>query len=450
MNTISFNERPIALGLVADLKNELLTTNSSSSKKVIVSDFLNSLETVSEQEREDVKYYIEAIFNSHIKFGLTSALFNSVEHNNTSANISDKDVIDVLKDGLSKHISAADFKKKLVNIYANLPEDCADILSSILDKDFGCGVSTSMYRSMFSSDETLGVSLANSYKDHKNKVDFEHQDWYMSRKLDGCRLNIVKTSDVVKTLSRQQVEFTTLDVLKEKIAQIPGEFLLDGEVITSSGLENDDFQGIIKQIKKKDYTIPDPVMLVFDILTIDEAYGRTVSPKFSERYEKLQRFFDVNKTVLGSSFILVEQTKCNSDEEMTAFFDDAMSRNWEGIMLRKDVPWEGKRTSNLLKVKEFSDAEFIITGYELGDFTYKNTILHNVLTSIKIDYNGYPVSVGSGFSLEQRKQYALDPEALIGCVAKVKYFEATDNQKGGKSLRFPTILNIYDKSGRFD
>jgi DNA ligase 1 len=31
---------------------------------------------------------------------------------------------------------------------------------------------------------------------------------------------------------------------------------------------------------------------------------------------------------------------------------------WEGIMLRKDIGYEGKRSKNLLKVKKFYDAEY--------------------------------------------------------------------------------------------
>ena len=40
----------------------------------------------------------------------------------------------------------------------------------------------------------------------------------------------------------------------------------------------------------------------------------------------------------------------------------ASSDKWEGFMIRKDVSYEGKRSNNLLKVKTFYDAEYIVTG----------------------------------------------------------------------------------------
>ena len=131
-------------------------------------------------------------------------------------------------------------------------------------------------------------------------------------------------------------------------------------------------------------------------------------------------------------------------------FNKAEDAGWEGLMIRKDVSWEGKRTDNLLKIKSFEDGEFTITGYTLGDFRYKNTVLHNVLASVEVYYKGYTCSVGSGWSLDERKNYASEPEQLIGRVLKVKYFEETTNDKGEKSMRFPIKVFLYDKTGRFD
>ena len=446
MDTINFLSSPVGLKSLANLKANLLTTNSSSAKKSIAQDYIDGL---SKTLSDSVCYYIDAIFDKHIKFGVTSLIFDGAKKHNTRTidGLDDAHIIGVLKDGLSKSISMASFKSSLVEIWCNLDDSCSEILECMLDKDFKCGVSTSVYKSIFSNKDTMGCSLADKY--NGTNADFLTDIWYASRKLDGCRLNIVKTGGIVKTLSREQNEFTTLDVLKKKIAEIDGDFVLDGEVTTSSGLKKDDFKSIVSQIKRKDYTIADPIMLVFDILTIDEVYGRTQSPVFSERYEKLKKFFSDNKDVLGNNFVLVDQWRIHNEQELNDKVAIASKNGWEGVMLRKDVPWEGKRSKNLLKVKSFLDDEFVIKGCEIGSIRVGGTTYDNVLSAVRIDVDGSDVSVGSGFDLDERIKYGKNPESLIGKTIKVKYFEKTENKNGGVGLRFPVKIYIYDGQ-RFD
>jgi DNA ligase-1 len=52
------------------------------------------------------------------------------------------------------------------------------------------------------------------------------------------------------------------------------------------------------------------------------------------------------------------------------------------------------------------------------------------------------VKVGSGFTHEQRLKHV--GENIVGKLITVQYFEETKNDKGGISLRFPTVKHIYD------
>jgi len=54
------------------------------------------------------------------------------------------------------------------------------------------------------------------------------------------------------------------------------------------------------------------------------------------------------------------------------------------------------------------------------------------------------VAVGSGFSKEEREYYYANPNELLGKIVTVQYFEETENQMGGLSLRFPVIKHIYE------
>ena len=114
-------------------------------------------------------------------------------------------------------------------------------------------------------------------------------------------------------------------------------------------------------------------------------------------------------------------------------------------MLRKNVGYEGKRSKNLVKVKKFHDAE-----YEVLDFDIDNhEIVVNgrsetvpMLSQVWIEHKGHRVKVGSGWTQEQRLQYM--DGSIVGKIITVQYFEETKNDKGGISLRFPTVKHIYE------
>ena len=114
-------------------------------------------------------------------------------------------------------------------------------------------------------------------------------------------------------------------------------------------------------------------------------------------------------------------------------------------MLRKDIGYEGKRSKNLLKVKKFHDAEYKVVMSDLGKMSVVRDgkeAQETMLAQVWIEHKNHLVKVGSGFSQEQRIKYTT--EDIVGKTITVQYFEETKNDKGGISLRFPTVKHIYD------
>ena len=81
---------------------------------------------------------------------------------------------------------------------------------------------------------------------------------------------------------------------------------------------------------------------------------------------------------------------------------------WEGIMLRKNIGYEGKRSKNLLKVKMFHDAEYVVRSIDSDMHEVvrdgKSEAIE-MLSQVYIMHKGYSVAVGSGFTQEQRIKY---------------------------------------------
>ena len=208
---------------------------------------------------------------------------------------------------------------------------------------------------------------------------------------------------------------------------------------------NEDFQGVMKQLRRKDHQIENPVFVVFDMICKSDFDKNKGDERLSERLAKLRSWYN-NSSVSMEIVRYLEQFQITDNDHFNYWSEMPRQEGWEGIMLRKDVSYEGKRTKNLLKVKTFHDAEYTVIDADVDEMRIvkdgREEYL-DMLAQVYIEHKGYTVKVGSGFSQEQRIKYATAD--IVGKTITVQYFEETKNDKGGISLRFPTVKHIYDK-----
>ena len=62
----------------------------------------------------------------------------------------------------------------------------------------------------------------------------------------------------------------------------------------------------------------------------------------------------------------------------------------------------------------------------------------------KHKHKGNTVSVGSGFSIEDRNHYYNNPNDIVGKEITVQYFEESTDKTGKHSLRFPVCKTVYE------
>jgi len=344
-----------------------------------------------------------------------------------------------LLDDLANRVHTGHNAIAAVNGFVTANPEFEDLIFNIIDRDLKMGASTSSINKVIPGCiPTFKVALANPY--NVKRVDFQSGDWYGSRKLDGVRCICRKEGNTVSFLSRNGKEFLTLGNLETDILKIPGDFIFDGEICMVDENGNEDFQGIMKQIRKKDHTIKNPMFFVFDYLTLEEFDNQSGNRKLTERLEELTKLGNYN------TLRILEQTQLTTEEQFTEMAKEAEEAGFEGIMVRKNVGYEGKRSHNLLKVKKFHDAEYTVLETTNGNIRWTENgkqIERECLSSITIEHKGCRVSVGSGFSKEQREMYHESPQDIIGKTVTIQYFEETQNQTGGYSLRFPVLKHVY-------
>ena len=325
-------------------------------------------------------------------------------------------------------------------------EDQQKLILNIIDKDLKCGLSEVTINKVCGNIiKTYNVALADKFNSSKHILT---SDWVIERKLDGVRCNVINKDGIIKCYSRQGKEITTLSKLIDELTgRLPDNTVLDGEVclVDEKGLES--FQGIMKEIKRKNHTIENPLLLAFDMLTLEEFENKKGNTIYTVRMERLKEWYSLQDWDGVAKHLSIVNYEVYSPETLEEWTKRVKDYNWEGLMFRKDTGYEGKRSQNLLKFKMFQDEEFKVLGVEEGDAQEViNGVAHKIkcVGSLIIEYKGNKVNVGTGLSLEQRKRWHEHPEEIIGKTITVKFFEPTQNQDGSWSLRFPVLKAIYD------
>ena len=289
---------------------------------------------------------------------------------------------------------------------------------------------------------TFSVALAKEYDD---KCDWQNDTWWASRKLDGVRcLAVVNYEGECTLYSRMGKELTTLNKVKEAI-EATGiiNTVFDGEICLIDEDGNEDFQGVMKQLRRKDHQIENPVFMIFDMIhksDFDKQKGDLV---LSERLRTLRGWFN-GRNIIDNTLRYCQQYEITGDEHFETWSKISSDNKWEGFMIRKDVGYEGKRSKNLQKVKKFYDAEYKVIDFDIDNHEVvrdgKSETL-KMLSQVWIEHKGHRVKVGSGWTQEQRLQYM--DGSIVGKIITVQYFEETHNDKGGISLRFPTVKIVH-------
>ena len=421
--------------------DEMRSSSSGNHKIATIKKYAdNSDENPDREFLQKVFFYT---YNPYFKYNVTSR--NCKKNSDLLGHPNTYGSIFTLLDDLRNRVCTGHTAIANVNRFVLENKQWEDIIYYMLNRDLNMGCGTTSINKAIHPDliPTFKVALANAYS--PKRVDFQSGEWYGSRKLDGVRCICRKEMNTVTFFSRNGKEFTTLGNLENEISKIAGDFILDGEICMVDKDGNEDFQGIMKQIRKKNHQIENPKFFVFDYLTLEEFDNKTGNTLLTER---LKNGYDRLPENINSSMLeFLPQEQLTTEEQFTEMAKEAEEAGFEGIMVRKNIGYEGKRSHNLLKVKKFHDAEYTILECMNGTMRWTENgkqVEKNGLSNIIIEHKGNRVSVGSGFSKEQREHYLNNHNELIGKTVTVQYFEESQNQNGGYSLRFPVVKHIYE------
>lgn len=272
--------------------------------------------------------------------------------------------------------------------------------------------------------------LAKDAKESKD-LDFKKRT-FVQPKLDGLRAD--NANNEIK--SRNGKPYLSVPHLYQDKVR------LDGELYNHN--YKDDFNAIVSLCKKQKPTQEDldnsqrlVQMWVYD-------FPDHIGP-FSERYEKLKEWFKAEGRFYLHYFELVPTYEVFSQADIEKYHEQFLLDGYEGTIIRIDMgPYENKRSKQLLKYKDFVDAEFTITGFEEGIGGRAGTIGFFHMK----DEHGKVFKSNVKGNFDYLKQVLVDAQSYIGKTATVKYFNLTPLKEDGTGgvPRFPYIIKINRES----
>lgn len=279
--------------------------------------------------------------------------------------------------------------------------------------------------------------LAHDFKKQKNKVIYPCM---VQSKLDGFRCIYNTTTGQISTrIGKEYNIVKESGKLYEELTSLPKGLILDGELYTNK--LNFETLSVLRKTKK--LTKEELVNLqkieyhIYDIIDKDIT--------FEQRNKKIQ---ELNLSSSSSSsfekLIYVDTFLVKNEEEIKEYHTKFLEGGFEGLMVRnKDSLYKIKqRSSDLLKYKDFEDAEFEIIDYTLEKNTGK-TDENLVVWVVEVSKDKFCKIRPQGSSQERQELYKKCVEnfdEFKGRPLWVKYFERTADN----SLRFPsTMRNTY-------
>jgi DNA ligase-1 len=197
--------------------------------------------------------------------------------------------------------------------------------------------------------------------------------FFAEDKLDGIRAQIHKSNDRIaiytRTMDRADESFP--DVV-DAIKKIPGEFLLDGEIVPWQNGRVLPFAHIQKRLGRKNLT-PSIIrenpaaFIAFDILYLN---GQLLMDQ--PLHQRRLALEQLDPTLLKTNLCSVKTA-----EEITTCFSNSRNRRNEGIVLKDpDSPYSpGRRGKAWLKIKtHLPTLDCVVTAAEFGHGKRKNVL----------------------------------------------------------------------------
>jgi len=398
------------------------------------------------------------VYDPYIKTGIADKKLMKGMHSIKNEQLTVYDVIEYFEANQTGTDDDVHFAWLFIN--AQETEQARDLAFAMITKNLKIGVTDTSLNKVYGADfiPRIGCMLGVPYPENKHKV---KGPFIATEKLDGIRRILVKENGRCRLYSRSGIEDEGLVEIIEEARYLPDNTVYDGELLAIGTYENSiALRQATNSIANRKGIRTGVSFNIFDIIPLDEfkkgkskynalnrklllgaMFGDEGIQYLHDDWAKMIVAFD-----LGHKFRTIKVVPIlgvvNTEEEIAELVAPIWKRGGEGIMLNTfEGYYELKRSNSLLKVKYVESMDLKVVDVQEGTGKYEG-----MLGALVVDYKGYRVGVGSGFSDEERRRFWDNPEEIIGKTIEVDTFGESKDQLGNVSLNCPVFRGVrHDK-----
>ncbi len=286
----------------------------------------------------------------------------------------------------------------------------------------------------------------------------------VEEKYDGIRAQVHKSAAGVKVFSRTLDEVAEFPELTSSFANLPGDLILDGEILAWHGSSPLPFTELQKRLGRKQLDLYLQQEIPVRFAAFDLLYQNgdlLLDEPLAERRARLEKILPSGRTSAIYSAIAI---RCDSTEAIEKAFRDSLAAGHEGVVVKlpQSLYTPGRRGRSWVKLKEpFATLDVVVTAVEYGhgkrhgllsDYTFSVRDGNQLLTIGKA-YSGLTdaeLKTGTEYFLQHTTE-DLGARRLVEptVVMEVAFnnIQKSQRHESGYALRFPRILRLRaDKS----
>ncbi len=399
------------------------------------------------------------VYDPYIKTGIADKKLIKGMHGMKNEQLTVYDIIEYFKVNQTGTDDDVHFAWLFIN--AQETDQAKDLAFAMITKNLKIGVTDTSLNKVYGADfiPRIGCMLGVPYPENKHKV---RGPFIATEKLDGIRRILVKENGKSRMYSRSGIEDEGLVEIIEQARYLPDNTVYDGELLAMGTYRNSiALRQATNSIANRKGMRTGVTFNIFDIIPLDEfkkgkskynalnrkvllgaMFGDDGIQYLHDDWAKMMVAFDIGAQGLTAIKAVPILGVVNTDEEIAELVTPIWKRGGEGIMLNTmEGYYEIKRSNSLLKVKYVESMDLKVVDMQEGTNKYEG-----MMGALIVDYKGYRVGVGSGFSDEERQRFWNNPEEILGKTIEVDTFGESKDQLGNVSLNCAIFKGVrYDK-----
>lgn len=437
---------------VYDVINKMQNVSGTNEKIAI----MESIKEDPELERDFLRIVI-ATYSPYINFYIKHFSL----HSEGIGDITDLQNLQVLENIAKRKITGNAALEQLVLMGENLSWKSQLVLTMIINKSFGSGISIKSINKVWPGKiPVFNVMLCHPLNERSiREIKFP---CLVQIKYDAARVVIIVKDENVRYFTRNGKEYIINNPLLDSYFVSMGKkyinrfcdsstsptegVVFDGELYKAGALRQES-NGIATKLVRGTASKSDHdnvSIILWDVIKLDEFQAGKSNQGYDLRLSALRA---CDSDVHNNKNVNIADTKVfNNLEDIYIYNDMMISAGEEGVIIKNiKGGWEAKRSYNTIKMKEELQSELRVVKSVVGLGKYSN--MCGALECESED-GKVKVSVGSGLSDDERKEFAPNKikNSIVGQIITIKHNGLIKDKNGKHSLYLPRFIEVrFDK-----